>query len=416
MRNIFDQYDHPENRLTHALLATLSNDKRLLSGFIKLVKLKCPSKTSALKIVEQSLVGELESSEDEAERRGLPDGWIYDESGWCMLIESKISSMLKSDQLVRHYRTAERCGFTNINVLAIEAVPAKVQSFSWLSTVTWVEIYEWLVKQKSSSTWSDALIEYFEIAERKMTDSGYLTEGSLTVFTGIHFNQESPYNYLEAKRLLELIIEEVKDDREFCKKAMIDPNLNGRGAITGTKGLAVWDFLRLKGTGSDENFTSHPHFTFGLNHQRIHTAVTIPNGIQRHYRNNLKQLSYDEFVKLVQEVVKNMKPLIQLDPGFAPLCTAVQRRYPSQKSKPFHDALLEFDPRTAFASDSSVKMQSQWLQAAFDAFCNKNSNYQFQIGSAISYEKSSQAASRNVLKLIKDTWLACSPFVDCLTK
>lgn len=118
MRNIFDQYDHPENRLTHALLATLSNDKKLLSDFIKLVKLKCPSKTSALKIVEQSLVGELESSEDEAERRGLPDGWIYDESGWCMLIESKITSLsnrgaLRVDQ---HKRTCYR------------SFPAKVQS------------------------------------------------------------------------------------------------------------------------------------------------------------------------------------------------------------------------------------------------------------------------------------------------
>lgn len=57
-------------------------------------------------------------------------------------------------------------------------------------------------KVKSSSTWSSALVEYFEVAERKMTESGYLKEGSLTVFTGIHFNQDSQYNYLEAKRLL----------------------------------------------------------------------------------------------------------------------------------------------------------------------------------------------------------------------
>ena len=30
MRNIFDQYDQPENRLTHALMTTLSMDRKLI--------------------------------------------------------------------------------------------------------------------------------------------------------------------------------------------------------------------------------------------------------------------------------------------------------------------------------------------------------------------------------------------------
>ncbi len=34
MRNVFDQYAHPENKLTHALLYTLDSDHRLLRRFI----------------------------------------------------------------------------------------------------------------------------------------------------------------------------------------------------------------------------------------------------------------------------------------------------------------------------------------------------------------------------------------------
>ena len=37
MRNVFDQYDQPENRLTHALMVTLANDKKLIRPFLKLV-------------------------------------------------------------------------------------------------------------------------------------------------------------------------------------------------------------------------------------------------------------------------------------------------------------------------------------------------------------------------------------------
>ena len=34
MRNVFDQYEQPENKLTHALLSTLNGDRRLLRPFL----------------------------------------------------------------------------------------------------------------------------------------------------------------------------------------------------------------------------------------------------------------------------------------------------------------------------------------------------------------------------------------------
>ena len=35
MRNIFDQYEQPENRLTHALVTTLDQDRALLGPLLR---------------------------------------------------------------------------------------------------------------------------------------------------------------------------------------------------------------------------------------------------------------------------------------------------------------------------------------------------------------------------------------------
>jgi hypothetical protein len=42
---------------------------------------------SKLGVVEQTLPGEEEpTDEEESERGGLPDGWIYDDNGWRLII------------------------------------------------------------------------------------------------------------------------------------------------------------------------------------------------------------------------------------------------------------------------------------------------------------------------------------------
>ncbi|MDA0967222.1 MAG: hypothetical protein PQ612_09035 [Rickettsiales bacterium] len=80
MRNIFDQYTQPENRLTHALISILNKDGELLRRFLKdLVKVDSPP-TKNLKLTEQSLPGQIQSI-DEAESKGLPDAVIYDDQG-----------------------------------------------------------------------------------------------------------------------------------------------------------------------------------------------------------------------------------------------------------------------------------------------------------------------------------------------
>ncbi|WP_185235412.1 hypothetical protein [Teredinibacter franksiae] len=417
MRNVYDQYSQPENKLTHSLASTLQEDKGLLKSFLKHVGCADPGQSAKLHIIEQSIAGDLEPPEDEAERRGLPDAWIYNDDGWCLLIESKVESRLTTDQLVRHYRTAERCGFDDITVLSIEAFKTTIKPKEWLLSTTWAEIYEWLIGQKASSRWARSTADYFEVAERKFTDAGYLKEGNITVFAGIPFCKEIPYNYAEAKRLIKLALEEIRKDTAFCRDAKINPNVGGRGAITGTKSKYVWDFLRLDKSSGEDSHTAFPHFTFSISDFWVHTSITIPNSIQNQFRKNLTSLGYERFRVLIAEVVENLEPLIDREPRLSPWCTSVQRRYPSQRSVPIVDATLEFDLRTAIEStEPKVKPQEAWLIAAYDTLCNKKSNYQIQIGAVIPFEDARCVPSKELLSLVKGIWLACRPLLDVVVE
>ena len=73
MRNIFDQYSQPENRLTHALISSLNEDKKLLSSFIKKFCNNYFSDVGSLKIDQQTLPGLKSLQNLEGGKKGLPD-------------------------------------------------------------------------------------------------------------------------------------------------------------------------------------------------------------------------------------------------------------------------------------------------------------------------------------------------------
>ncbi|MDP3768947.1 MAG: hypothetical protein Q8S13_13100, partial [Dehalococcoidia bacterium] len=73
MRNVFDQYNQPENRLSHALAVCLHEDRALLRGFLTWVGVKPPARAEELMVAEQSLPGDAPETEEQAERKGLPD-------------------------------------------------------------------------------------------------------------------------------------------------------------------------------------------------------------------------------------------------------------------------------------------------------------------------------------------------------
>ncbi len=414
MRNVFDQYRQPENRLTHALVSSLAADPRLLRKFVWWVLNRGGPPSRKLEILEQRLPGEEEGNEEDAERRGLPDAWIHDGKDWALLIESKIESALTRDQLRRHARTAERRGFSDIRILALvtngpkRTVPADVK------LLFWTEVYAWMHAQKGSE-WARRLAEYMEVLERRLVAENYLKEGTITVFAGIHFGKDNPYDYHEAKRLLRLALDELRTRKALQRELGMNPRGEGRSAITGREGSGVWDLLPLARAHRARNFTEYPHLTVGIQRERVLTIVTIPNGIRREFRRNLLAGGKEGFLELIGKVHENLHETLGAVQGALPYAEIVQRHYPWQRAEPIVDARLQFDLRTAFRGPKrwrkSVKRQPQWIEAVYSVLANKHSNVQVAVGAGFPYDRCPAVQTPGILDHIAGVWLACKPLI-----
>lgn len=417
MRNVFDQYSQPENKITHALVTALSEEPKLLRAFVRWATGKT-APGGKLYIVEQKLPGEPDIEEGEAGRLGLPDAWIYNDDGWCLLLESKIAATLTSDQLRRHYSTAVKRGFEAINILALDVEQPRGRLPAGVVLRRWHEVYSWLKSKANESEWAGRVAKYLEIAESRFREEGYMKEGNLTTFSGIPFNSENPYSYLEAKRVLKLAMEELRKNKSLVRELGMAPTIEGRPGITGRGSNAVWDYLRLGVSASARAFTEYPHLTLAIQQDRILVIVTVPHGIKTGFRKNLVNLGFDGFTNVLSEINKRLVKALRATPGAAPWCDVVQRRYPTQRSEAIVDARLEYDLRTAFPSlkPSNVKAQLQWLQATYEALVNKKSNLQVSIGAVFPYRLCPSTANPEILDAIADVWIACKPLLDAMLR
>ena len=413
MRNVFDQYLQPENRLTHALVTALHEDPALLRSFVCWTFDKSPRGVGQLEIVEQRLPGTLE--QEEQKESGIPDAWIHDGKSWCLLVESKIASKLENGQLCRHIRTAERLEFTTVNLLAIDVVEPERALPSGVRFRRWSEVYEWLIRRASTSDWACRTARYFEVAERKLSNEGYLKEGTLTTFTGFAFGRDEPYAYREAKRLLRLAMGELRKRDDLVEELGMDPNGMGRGAITGSQSDEVWDYLPLD--GAPEKFTQYPHLTLSVQSDRLVTIVTVPNGIQPRLRKCIVDLGLDGFMDLARDISERLSVVSRDYPGAVPYMEAVQRHYTSQRAEAIYDARIEFDLRTAFGDDTvrpHVKQQPQWLTAIYKATANRRSNLQLGIGAMFPYGRCPATSEWCILDGIAGAWISCRPLLQAM--
>jgi len=195
--------------------------------------------------------------------------------------------------------------------------------------------------------------------------------------------------------------------------------LGGRSSITGKAGVAVWDFLRLKGSTTDEAFTKNPHLTLAIEHDRLLAIITVPHGIKTESRRRLVDLGNDGFQELLGDVNKRLVHALGSVKGAAPWCIVVQRRYPSQRAAAIVDARIEYDLRTAFPATnkkSQVKVQTQWLQATYDALCHKQSNLQVSVGAVFPYGFCPSTTNPEIINTIAEVWIACKPLLDVMQK
>jgi hypothetical protein len=421
VRNLFDQYKAPENRLTHALACALDADRALLGRFVEWA---CRKRIDlrGVELRQQSFPGQRQELREvdaqEAERCGIPDACISTPDGWALLIESKFAAADSADQLQRHLRTARKYGLTSPSLLLLTAREPRDEHVPGVERRRWRDLYRWLKEPKNrDSEWGSRLSSYLEIAEARYAADGYLKEGDLTMFSGIPFaDPDQDYTYLQAKRALSLLREALRSDPVLHRELGVDPECSGRGAITGASSDRVWDFISFLDRRGKQ-FTQDLHLTLGMWDVRLEAYVTVPNSLHAAGRRKLYQQGFESFRTLICDITRRLGRVIKTYPGAVPLMVVVQRRYKTQRSEPDIDCMLRFDPRTAFAElaateGRSVKHQPQWLEAAYSALSDRQGNLQLQVGVDFPYRTCDATRSEKIVRAARDAWIACRPLVE----
>ncbi len=420
MRTLFDQYQSPENRLTHALVCCLDEEPTLLRRFVAWATGALPPR-KGIEIVEQQLPGEeSEISEDEAEKRGLPDAWIHNGSTWALLVENKVSSPVSSNQLRRHRVTAEKRGYKEIFQLVINVDGTMPRGVKDVHSLSWPKVYTWFYREVRKSRWAKSLVDYMEVAEARMIADGYLKKGTLTVFSGIPFNEKNPYNYPEAKRVLGLLIEELRRRKDLRNKVGVDLGRKGRPAITGKESSAVWDFLWLREARDDSRFEKYPHLALEIHRDRAGAMISLPNGMDSSFRRNLVDLSREEFKRLIKDIESRWSKAMR-NTGAIPCMYVLQRHFPSRKARSIEDGRINFDLRTVLtgkkrSEDIPIKGQQEWLESAYRLIAKKRGNVQAGVGAIFPYEQCNKIGTPGAIDLFIKTWIACKPLLDVVLK
>lgn len=413
MRNVFDQYSQPENKLTHALMVTLEQDKReLLKPFLKWLGVRVDRPVEQIHMVEQQLPGQILSGEESNENgmAGLPDACLYDDDQWALLIESKVQARFSLDQARRHLLTASDRNFTNVEVLAIVVDRSEVSNARNIRSVEWRELYSWFRQQRFRSVWAQHFTEYLEVFEAKSLADDYAIRGTLTMFDGFPFDEERPFNYREAKRLVRLLGDELSS-RCDLHEIGIDPNADRRSKITGSQGGAIWDFLQFEGGKKAGGFNKRPHLTFALRPESAGAMLNFPHQLTGGIKSRFAEIGLERLRDILAQVERQIRPVLKPIDGAYAFFEVVQRHYPSRTSPPVIDARIHADLRTQFQNTSPVKPQPEWLAAAFDLIQNKRSNLQFTLAARFPYD-SPVVRSAKVVDAFAKSWIAMKPMID----
>jgi len=410
MRNIFDQYEQRENRLTHALISTLSHDRRLIRPFLKRLKIGPIPPVHGLRLVEQQVPGVTVSGE-EIHAKGVPDACIFDDQGWALLLESKVQASVSRDQLERHLKTAARHGYGNahVAVIAVNQVPDRLPEPA--KAVAWRDVYRWFRKFANTSDWARIFVDYMQVFESRMIAEKNLKQGTLTMFDGLRFDEDNPYTAREGKRLIRLLRDELQGRKDLGELG-VHPTARGRPAITGRELDPVWDYLPLKRAKYASSFTAFPHLTLGLRAENAVAAVTVPNAVKGGFRMKLKETRVEGFRSLVANLELALRAVLVRSDGAKPFIYVVQRHFPAQRSRGIKDGRLDVDMRAlAGCAEAGVRRQPEWIDAIYTLLTHKRSNIQFGVEVHFKYN-CPLVQSREVVNLFAGTWIALKPLLD----
>jgi len=411
MRNVFDQYAQPENRLTHALMVTLANDNKLVRPFLKFVKAKTIPPLKNIELGLQRVPGQkVDSIKDGKE--GLPDGCLFDQDGWAVVIEAKVQAGISINQLKRHRKTSARYGYEQPHVVLISVDKPKSLP-DWATHIEWKNLYSWFSRRTADSSWARHFVDYMHVFEARMIAKDYNIKGALTMFDGFKFSDAEPYTYAEGKRLIRLLGDELRKRKKLVKALGVDVKAPGRPAITRGGYGEVWDFLPLR-IGKGKPFTATIHPTIGLDQKDVKIVLTVPNGM-RGVGKTLRENSLEGLRQMFLQIEENLRPVIGKMPTAKPMICVHQAHHKSRGSPGERDGAIEADMRTVLnMPKSSLRHQPGWLECIYGLLVNKKTNLQWEMQLCCPYSER-LIRSEKAIDIMVDAWVAMKPLMDFVT-
>lgn len=279
MRNVFDRYSQPENRLTHALACTLEADRSLICPFLKWAGIEAVPAEARLQITQQQVPGvPVSGEENDGNRRGISDACIFVPDGWAVLIEARVQAGVSIDQVCRHAETARRNGFAQGHILLLSANPLPPGAPERTTWRPWRDAYQWFRQRAGGSSPARTLTQYIALLEARMIAREYGIRGTITMFDGLRFDEENPFTHASARRAIRLLGDELQKLPDLHAIG-VDPTGERRPSISWSDEWGVWDFLPLA-VARGAAFTAFPHCTLALRPNLAAAAITIPHAVK----------------------------------------------------------------------------------------------------------------------------------------
>ena len=425
--NIFDQYSHLENRLTHALGVTLERSKSFRNAFIAAFS---PPGTRLKKNprIELQLA---KGSRVKDEVTGIPDLAIVDDEDNAVIIESKVAAPLKVSQLSGHENRTRRNELNISSALAITGRDAdRVLVENWIKKkqlkanwqhVSWRQIYRLAAKHAFlGNVWARELQEYMDIIALQIDEGSMDQNVKIVDFSGIPFKSYEDFDPRVAKRVLRSLIDSLGEDRKFLTKLGFKKGQRPRTRKGIGAGLNVWDYLSP--VGKDVSHKKAHHFTIGISQEKLSAMLTIPNGSTfRKFRTHFKKDENDEFESLVNQLLKDLERSSVLKSGGQPCIAIIQRRFKTRRTVFSVDGEMIFDIRTVKGKSRAgktppIKAQPEWLDLCKRLILKRKGNVQFQIGVWFPYKHCPAINTPKATELIKEALVNLMPIVNALKK
>ena len=409
---LYDQYSNVENRLTHALLHTISCSASVLANFLReIAGIRRLSKRETYEICTQKVPfshGDLETGEIES----IPDAWIVDCSsqlGIAIEVKDK-KNALRLEQLQRHanrigaYREKYLLIITPDHVEPKKARELKLKAGRSLNVAwcSWDRIYRWLesnlvAKSGKGSEESFLFSSMKDYLERRSEVLG---------FRGIRF--PDGFNVIEAKNILNAEMEELEPT---VRKKFKGLGEDRRPAITTFSQEAVWDCFAAVGS----QFTRDLHFSLSIHEGWQDISLTIPNAASKAWTRLKTVVSREkekaELRKILEQLRKRLPHLYLI---------FLQRHFRAMRFGTI-DGILEFSMDTLGGPFRNPKAKAKVLPVWWDAFqkaiLRKTSlNAEVQFNARFFFNETKEITRPQFLRTAETTLLNFKPLYDFMRK